>query len=335
LSKQNIALNYLSSGVNIDAGNELVKRIQPLAQLTARSGVLGSIGNFSGLFELPINRYREPVLVASTDGVGTKLKLAPLDTVGIDLVAMCVNDIITCGAEPLFFLDYYATGLLKIDDAEQVIRGIVTGCKLANCALIGGETAEMPGMYAVSDYDIAGFTVGIVEKSAILGTRRVKVGDALIGIASSGPHSNGYSLIRKILELNVVPNEIMREIVAPTRIYVKSILELLSSVEIHAIAHITGGGITENLPRILPTNTTASINLATWNLPNVFNWLQMKGNISQEEMLRVFNCGVGMIIAIPENEVDIAIQKLQCNEETAWRIGQVEASTGNSSIIYI
>lgn len=338
-----VTLNYHTAGVNIDAGDELVERITPITKLTTRPGVLGGIGGFGGCFELPINRYREPVLVSGTDGVGTKLKLAPLDTIGIDLVAMCVNDILTCGAEPLFFLDYYATGKLNIDDAENVIRGIASGCQQAGCALIGGETAEMPGVYALNDYDIAGFTVGIVEKSAMLGAHKVKVGDALIGIASSGPHSNGYSLIRKILEINnlslehkLLDNEIKQAIIAPTYIYVKPILNLLANniVSIHAMAHITGGGITENLPRILPTNTTAIINLNTWKYPSVFQWLQTMGNISESEMLRVFNCGVGMILAVAYNEVETAINQLQCMGQPAWRIGEVITAMDNLPLLY-
>jgi len=335
LLNKNSSLNYKNAGVDIDAGDELVKRIKPLAQLTVRPEVLSAVGGFGALFEIPVERYRQPVLVSGTDGVGTKLKLAPLDTIGIDLVAMCVNDILTCGAEPLFFLDYYATGKLEITAAERVVQGITAGCQLAGCALIGGETAEMPGLYATNDYDIAGFAVGIVEKTAILGANRVCVGDTLIGIASSGPHSNGYSLIRKILECNEASNEMQQAIISPTRIYVKSILKLLQTIEIHAIAHITGGGITENLPRILPASTQAIIDLNSWKYPKVFEWLQLTGNINNSEMLRVFNCGVGMILALPQIQANIAIQQLSEMGENAWIIGKVESSIENLPVTYI
>lgn len=335
-------LTYNDAGVNIDAGNQLIKLIAPLAMASKRTEVLAGIGGFSGLFELPIQRYHQPVLVSSTDGVGTKLKLAPLHTIGIDLVAMCVNDIITCGAEPLFFLDYYATGKLNVNAAEQVIKSIADGCQQAGCTLIGGETAEMPGVYATGEYDIAGFTVGIVEKSAILGSHRICVGDELIGIASSGPHSNGYSLIRKILEYHNVQSSqttldtaILNALIAPTRIYVKPLLNLMQKVEIHALAHITGGGITENLPRILPPNTQAIINLNAWTRPTIFNWLQTNGNINEEEMLRVFNCGIGMILAIPASQTNTAITQLTQLGEIAFHIGKIESTTNTPTVLYL
>lgn len=339
---KNHNLSYRDAGVDIDAGDALVKRITPLAKTTARAEILGGIGGFGGLFELPIERYRQPVLVSSTDGVGTKIKLAPLNTIGIDLVAMCVNDIVTSGAEPLFFLDYYATGKLNVTNAELVIKSIAEGCQQAGCTLIGGETAEMPGVYADNDYDIAGFAVGIVEKPAILGPHRVNIGDALIGIASSGPHSNGYSLIRKILNLNsnsysqtIAPDAaILNALTAPTRIYVKPLLNLMQTIEIHALAHITGGGITENLPRILPQDTQAIINLKAWNRPAIFNWLQTNGNIAEAEMLRVFNCGIGMIVAVPKDQTNIAITQLTQLGELAFHIGQIDSAIGAPTVKY-
>lgn len=338
-------LSYSDAGVNIDAGEALVKRITPMAQRTTRPGVLGGLGGFGGLFELPINRYKQPVLVSGTDGVGTKLKLAQRlarhDTIGIDLVAMCVNDILVSGAEPLFFLDYYATGQLNVTEAAEVIQGIANGCEQAGCALIGGETAEMPGLYANGDYDLAGFAVGLVEKSAILGAARVQVGDALIGIAASGPHSNGYSLIRKVLEISAADltqdldgRSLGDALLTPTRIYVKPILAMLKNLEIHALAHITGGGLTENVPRILPPATHALIDLSTWQLPPVFQWLQNTGNIAEAELLRTFNCGVGMVLVIPEQQAAHAINSLQNQGEQSWRLGTVEAASGVASVVF-
>ena len=331
------ALNYRAAGVDIDAGNELVKRIKPLVQATQaqRPGVLGHLGGFGGLFELPLDRYQHPVLVSGTDGVGTKLILAldsgKHDSIGIDLVAMCVNDIVVCGAEPLFFLDYYATGKLDIETANSVIASIATGCQQAGAALIGGETAEMPGMYQGGDYDLAGFAVGIVEKANIIDGRTVQPGDALIGIASSGPHSNGYSLIRKILDLNKITltdsftdSTYQDILLAPTRIYVKPLLELFEQVEVKALAHITGGGLSENLPRVLPNTVCAVVDSKTWIRPPIFDWLQQQGGIEDKEMWRTFNCGIGMAICVAQQDVDTALENLRESGETAWQIGTVK-----------
>ena len=328
------ALSYAQAGVDIDAGNTLVERIKPIVKGTFRPGVMTGLGGFGALFELPLDRYREPVLVSGTDGVGTKLKLAMQlgrhDTIGIDLVAMCVNDIVVAGAEPLFFLDYYATGKLDVETATDVVRGIARGCELAGCALTGGETAEMPGMYAEGDYDLAGFSVGIVEKTRILQPDRVGVGDVLLGLASSGPHSNGYSLIRKVLEVSGAPldqalgdTQLGDALMAPTRIYVKSLLALLDRVEVHALAHITGGGLTENLPRVLPRHSCAQIRRDSWQLPAVFDWLQTAGGIADAEMLRTFNCGIGMVVCVPAATADEAEGILQDQGETVFRIGEI------------
>jgi phosphoribosylformylglycinamidine cyclo-ligase len=337
MKKSKPSLNYKAAGVNISTGDELVNRIKPIAARTQHSGVLAGLGGFGALFELPFSRYRQPVLVSSTDGVGTKLKLATTmkkhDTVGIDLVAMSVNDVIVQGAKPLFFLDYFATGHLNLKIAEAVMRGIGKGCEQAGTALVGGETAEMPGMYSGEDYDLAGFCVGIVEKKKIIDGSKVKVGDVLIGIASSGPHSNGYSLIRKILAANgfdltmSFENSTLGEaLLAPTRIYVKPILQLLKQIKVHALAHITGGGLTENLPRVLPNNTKAIINKNSWQRPAIFGWLQRHGNVADQEMYRTFNCGIGMIACVAKSDVSKAIQILTKAGETAWPIGIVEAS---------
>ncbi len=346
MSKQNQeSLNYKNAGVDIEAGNDLVERIKPIAAKTRRPGVMAGLGGFGSLFELPLDRYKNPILVSGTDGVGTKLKLAIElgihNTVGIDLVAMCVNDIIVLGAEPLFFLDYYATGKLEVETATSVIAGIGQGCELSGAALVGGETAEMPGMYTGGDFDLAGFCVGIVEKDNILDGSKVKAGDKLIGIASSGPHSNGYSLIRKILEtsnasldqsLNGKP--LGQALLEPTKIYVKSLLELLKIVPVHALAHITGGGLTENLPRVLPEGLDASINLNTWEFPEIFKWLQEKGNISQADMLTTFNCGIGMIVCVDaENEAE-TMAILAQHGETAFAVGEIVPSSGNPKVVY-
>lgn len=338
-------VNYKDAGVDINAGSKLVKKIKPLAKLTNRLGVMSSIGSFNGLFELPINRYRNPVLVSSTDGVGTKLKLA-IDSnihhsIGIDLVAMCANDIIVCGAEPLFFLDYYATGKLNTEQAETVIAGITEGCKQAGCALVGGESAEMPGMYHAEEYDLAGFCVGIVEKNQIIGPDRVNNGDKIIALSSSGLHSNGYSLLRKILSDNSIPLNIpftksqsLREILLqPTKIYVRNILKLLAQFDVHAIAHITGGGLTENIPRVLPSNTTAMIDLKTWEIPGIFQWLSKQGNIEIFEMLRTFNCGVGMIIIVNSYDSGSIIKYLQATGEYAWEIGFIRPMDTNKLVL--
>jgi phosphoribosylformylglycinamidine cyclo-ligase len=330
------SLRYRDAGVDIDAGEQLVRRIGPAVQMTHRPGVLSGLGGFGGLFELPTG-YREPVLVSGTDGVGTKLKLAielaQHDSIGIDLVAMCANDIVVCGAEPLYFLDYYATSALEVEVATEVVNGIAEGCRQAGCALIGGETAEMPGLYRPGDYDLAGFCVGIVEKSAILTGERVGIGDALIALASSGPHSNGYSLIRKVLERTrtslaeaFAGATLGQSLLAPTRLYVKPVLELIKTADVHALAHITGGGITDNLPRVLPPGTQAVIDLDSWSLPPIFGWLREQGHVADSEMLRTFNCGVGMIACVPAAQAEHVCAKLTALGERAWVIGAVEAS---------
>jgi len=347
LSTQNQeSLNYKSAGVDIAAGNELVERIKPIAARTRTAGVMAGLGGFGSMFELPLDRYQNPILVSGTDGVGTKLKLA-IDlgihnTVGIDLVAMCVNDIIVQGAEPLFFLDYFATGKLDVDTAASVIAGIGKGCELAGAALVGGETAEMPGMYAEGEYDLAGFCVGIVEKSKVLDGSKVKAGDKLIGIASSGPHSNGYSLIRKIIARG---NSALTDsfngktlgvaLLEPTRIYVKSLLSLLDKVPVHAFAHITGGGLTENLPRVLPTGINAYIDLSSWTFPNIFLWLQEEGNVSQADMLTTFNCGIGMIVCVAAEDEIATLETLQSLGETVFVIGELIESEGKPEVNYI
>ncbi len=335
-----IHLSYLDAGVDINAGNQLVDRIKPYTKRTKRTGVVSELGGFCALFELPLHRYNQPVLVSSTDGVGTKLKLAielkMHNTIGIDLVAMCVNDVLAVGAEPLFFLDYFSTGKLDVEIATEVIKGIADGCEQAGIALIGGETAEMPGIYQKGDYDLAGFCVGIVEKTRIIDTNMVHIGDVLLGLASSGPHSNGYSLIRKILEISgaqldqplIAGTTIGTALLAPTRIYVKPILALLAQMEVCAIIHITGGGLIENPPRVLPTNTKAVINTTCWQQPAIFQWLQKQGRVTDSEMRRIFNCGIGLIICVPENAVDTALASLQAMGETAWRIGYIAEGVG-------
>jgi len=339
------SLSYRQAGVDIDAGNALVERIKPLVKKTFRPGVLTGIGGFGALFELPVADYREPVLVSGTDGVGTKLKLAMMldrhDTIGIDLVAMCVNDIVVAGAEPLFFLDYYATGRLSVEQATQVISGIARGCELAGCALTGGETAEMPGMYEGEEYDLAGFAVGIVEKSEILQGEKVRAGDLLLGLASSGPHSNGYSLIRKVIEVSGADlgaafggTTLGEALLAPTRIYVKPLLKLLREVEVHALAHITGGGLTENLPRVLPAGTAAHIDTSSWPRPPVFQWLQDAGNIEPMEMLRTFNSGIGMVVCLPPEAAEPATRLLESEGETVHVIGEIRSTEGEARVIY-
>ncbi len=329
-------LSYRDAGVDIDAGNRLVEAIKPLVRATHRPGVLGGLGGFAGLFELPTGRFRQPVLVSGTDGVGTKLRLAISsgrhDQIGIDLVAMCANDVIVAGAEPLFFLDYYATGQLSVDVATDVISGIAEGCQMAGMALIGGETAEMPGMYQGGDYDLAGFCVGICEKDRLLDGSRVRPGDILIGLGSSGPHSNGYSLIRKVLEVSgaapdmaFADSTLIDHLLRPTRIYVKPLLALLEALPVGAMAHITGGGLPENLPRVLPAGLGAEIRLETWRRPAVFDWLQAAGNIDQQELLRTFNCGIGMVVCIPEAHAADARRLLETHGETAFEIGRISA----------
>lgn len=339
------SLSYKDSGVDIAAGNELVERIKPAIKSTHREGCVGSIGGFGGLFELPLERYKKPLLVSGTDGVGTKLKLAIdlqlYDTIGIDLVAMCANDIAVMGAEALYFLDYYATGKLSLDVATQVISGIAEGCKQAGCALIGGETAEMPGMYQADDFDLAGFCVGIVDKDRIIDGSQVCAGETLIAIGSSGIHSNGYSLVRKVidhvkadLQSPCGDTTLAQALIAPTRIYTKTILELTKHINISAIAHITGGGLLENIPRVLPNHTQANIERSSWQLPAVFEWLQESGNIKDEEMFRTFNCGVGMVLSIKPEDADTAIQQLEASGETAWVIGSISTSDdANPSVV--
>jgi phosphoribosylformylglycinamidine cyclo-ligase len=340
------ALNYRDAGVDIDAGERLVDRIKPIAARTRRAGLLGAIGGFGALFEIPMDRYRQPVLVSGTDGVGTKLKLAMQlgkhDTIGIDLVAMCVNDIIVAGAEPLFFLDYYATGKLEVEVAAAVVSGIGRGCELAGAALVGGETAEMPGMYHGEDYDLAGFCVGVVEKERIIDGSRVQAGDVLLGLASSGPHSNGYSLIRKVIEVSNADlnrdfhgRSLGDTLLEPTRIYVKSLLALIAELPVSALAHITGGGIVENLPRVLPADAKAVIHTASWRRPPVFDWLQSNGNIAAAEMYRTFNCGVGMIVCVRAEHADHALQVLRQQGETAWRLGEVMARDGAEDQVFL
>ncbi len=339
------SLTYKSAGVDIEAGHTLVERIKPIAAKTRTAGVMSGLGGFGSMFELPLDRYNQPVLVSGTDGVGTKLKLAidlnQHNTVGIDLVGMCVNDIIVQGAESLFFLDYFATGKLDVDTAAAVIEGIGKGCELAGAALVGGETAEMPGMYADGEYDLAGFCVGIVEKEAIIDGSKVSAGNKLIGIASSGPHSNGYSLIRKIIERSNIPltdllagKPLAEHLLEPTRIYVKPLLQLINKVPVHAMAHITGGGITENLPRVLPDDLSASINLNAWDFPAIFQWLQAQGNVTQADMLTTFNCGVGMIVCVAAEDEANTITILNELGEQAFTIGDIINTPDKKQVVY-
>ena len=321
-------LSYRDSGVDIDAGDALVEAIKPFAKRTLRPEILAGIGGFGALVEVS-KKYREPVLVAGTDGVGTKLKLAFAldrhDTIGIDLVAMSVNDILVQGAEPLFFLDYFVCERLDVRVATEVVKGIARGCELAGCSLIGGETAEHPNAFPKGEYDLAGFAVGIVEKSRVIDGRSIRPGDALLGLASSGAHSNGYSLIRRILEREKADPATMDALMAPTRIYVKPVLKLLESVAVKGLAHITGGGITGNVPRMLPEGTQAAIRRGSWQRPGLFDWLQQKGNVAEDEMHRVFNCGIGMVLAVAPEDVEPAVAILRNAGETVYRIGAVEA----------
>lgn len=343
-NSQTSSLSYRDAGVDIEAGNALVDRIKPLAAKTKRPGVMAGLGGFGSLFELPLDRYKNPVLVSGTDGVGTKLRLAIEsgihNTIGIDLVAMCANDIAVLGAEPLFFLDYYATGKLDVDIATDVVAGIAEGCLQSGAALVGGETAEMPSMYEDGDYDLAGFCVGIVEKDQVIDGSKVAAGDAIIGIASSGPHSNGYSLIRKILERSGADlNDAFdgatlgEKLLAPTRIYVKSLLQLTEKVDIHALSHITGGGLLENIPRVLPDGVVAVVNANSWQRPAVFDWLQQHGNVVDREMYRTFNNGIGMIVVVPAEQADETVNTLIGLGETAMHIGHIEASDDSERVI--
>ena len=340
------SLTYKDAGVDIDAGNALVERIKDVTRKTRRPEVMSGLGGFGALCKLP-SGYKTPVLVSSTDGVGTKLRLAldlgKHDTIGIDLVAMCVNDLVVCGAEPLFFLDYYATGHLNVDIAADVISGIAEGCLQAGCSLVGGETAEMPGMYEGEDYDLAGFCVGVVEEAEIIDGKSVRIGDTLIGIAASGPHSNGYSLIRKILEVSgadplttMVGDQTLADaLMAPTRIYVKILLDLLRNCPVHAIAHITGGGLLENIPRVLPDGARAALDANSWSLPPVFQWLQQQGNVDTTEMHRTFNCGIGMVISVPADETENALGLLNRAGESAYVIGVIEKEVSGEPRVVI
>jgi phosphoribosylformylglycinamidine cyclo-ligase len=334
-------LSYRDAGVDIDAGDELVERIKPFARRTMRPEVLGGIGGFGALVEIS-KKFREPVLVSGTDGVGTKLRLAFTlkrhDTVGIDLVAMSVNDILVQGAEPLFFLDYFACGRLRVDDAANVIKGVARGCELAGCALIGGETAEMPDMYPDGEYDLAGFAVGVVEKSAIINGRSIAPGDALLGLASSGAHSNGYSLVRKVLaranpdlSADFHGRPFADVLMEPTRIYVKPLLALMQALPVKGMAHITGGGLVENVPRVLPAGTRARMHRDAWPRPPLFDWLQREGGVADAEMHRVFNCGIGMVVVVAAADADRAMRMLEAAGEQVFRIGDIEAHPDGAS----
>ena len=331
------SLTYKDSGVDITKGNQLIEKIKPIAKSTLRPGVLGGLGGFGAMFEIPLEKYKNPVLISGTDGVGTKLKVAEMldkhDTIGIDLVAMCVNDLIVQGAEPLFFLDYYATGSLNPEIATSVIEGIGEGCRQSGCSLIGGETAEMPGMYNGEEYDLAGFCVGIVDKNQVIDGSKVNEGDHIVALGSSGPHSNGYSLIRKVLEKSTPSAEQLNSLIEPTRIYVKSILSLANTLTVHAISHITGGGLLENIPRVLPDHLSAKLNSNSWSQPEIFKWLQKEGNIDTHEMYRVLNCGVGMVVIISKESSSQAIEHLSACGENAWLIGEVVHSKGEQVII--
>lgn len=336
-------LTYRDAGVDIDAGDELVERIKPLVKRATRPEVLAGIGGFGALVELPLERWKRPVLVSGTDGVGTKLRLA-IDTgrhdgIGIDLVGMCVNDVAVQGAEPLFFLDYYATGKLDVGVAERVVAGIVEGCRQAGCALVGGETAEMPGMYHGGDYDLAGFCVGVVEKDQIIDGSKVASGDVVIGMASSGPHSNGYSLIRKLIEVTganasttIAGESLFEQLLMPTRIYVKSMLQLAQQIDVHGFAHITGGGLTDNIPRVLPEGCGVTLQRGSWHRGPVWDWLQRSGDIADDEMHRTFNCGIGMVAIVARSQADAALELLRTAGETASIIGEVRAGHGDVTI---
>ena len=335
-------LTYADAGVDIDAGNTLVERIKPAAKRTSRSGVMAGLGGFGALFDLKDAGYKDPILVAATDGVGTKLRIAidtgNVDTIGIDLVAMCVNDLVCQGAEPLFFLDYFATGKLELEEATRIINGIAKGCELSGCALIGGETAEMPGMYHKGDFDLAGFAVGAMERGQVL-PRGVVAGDVLLGLASDGVHSNGYSLVRRIVEVSglawadkapFAEETLGAALLAPTRLYVKSALAAVNAGGVHALAHITGGGLTENLPRVLPTGMGAQIELNAWDLPPVFKWLAATGGMAQAELLKTFNAGVGMVLSVSADEAEALTVVLRDAGETVYTLGSVVEGEGVS-----
>lgn len=337
-------VSYRDAGVDIDAGNELIEHIKPFVRATMRPGVLTDIGGFGGLFGIDTEQFPDPVLVSGTDGVGTKLKLAfemqKHDTIGIDLVAMCVNDIIVQGAEPLFFLDYFATGRLAQEQAKTVIRGIAEGCRQSDCALLGGETAEMPGMYGEGEYDLAGFAVGVANRDRLIDGSRISCGDNIIGLAASGPHSNGYSLIRKILEIGnhdlrtpFGSKSLGETLLAPTRLYIKPLLGLFNRIEVHGLAHITGGGLTENLPRIMPNNMVARISQGSWQWPEIFTWLRKQGNIKTDEMYRTFNCGIGMCVIVDNEQAETAVNILRDYGETADIIGIIAAGSERQAAV--
>jgi phosphoribosylformylglycinamidine cyclo-ligase len=345
VADSNSGLTYRDAGVDIDAGESLVDAIKPIAKATRRPGCMDDLGGFGAMFQIPPG-YKEPVLVSGTDGVGTKLRLAIdsgiHDTIGIDLVAMCANDILVQGAEPLFFLDYFATGKLDISTAASIVSGIGDGCKLAGAALIGGETAEMPGMYADGDYDLAGFCVGAVEKSDIIDGSYVSEGDVLIAVSSSGPHSNGYSLIRKVIEVSNADlaqpfgdTTLARALLEPTRIYVKPILNLLKSVQLHALAHITGGGLSGNICRVIPDGLCAVVERASWDFPDVFEWIQKNGNIADDEMLNTFNCGMGMVLVVAATDAPAVVENLEAQGEKVWLAGRIEKTEPGSERVRI
>ena len=336
-------LSYRDAGVDIDRGQDLVARIRRIAHDTPREGVIAGLGGFGALFEPPLRHYRNPVLVSGTDGVGTKIKLAIAHsrhhTIGIDLVAMCVNDVVTLGAEPMFFLDYFATGRLDVDIAERVVAGIGRGCVIAGTALVGGETAEMPGMYADGDYDLAGFCVGIVERGSIVDGARVAPGDRVVAIGSSGPHSNGYSLIRRVidasgddLDRDVDGSRLVDALLAPTRIYAASVLPLIRAGDVHAVAHVTGGGIVENVPRVLPAGTRAVIDASSWRRPAVFDWIRDAGDIAEDEMWRTFNCGVGMLLVTSGGAAPALVEALEASGERAWIAGRIDEGAGTPEV---
>ena len=347
MSADQEALSYRAAGVDIDAGNEVVERIKPLVARTFRPGVMAGLGGFGALFDLA-GRYREPVLVSGTDGVGTKLKLAQIlsrhDTIGIDLVGMCVNDVLVQGAESLFFLDYFATGKLDVETTVAVVGGIAKGCELAGCALIGGETAEMPDMYPAGEYDLAGFCVGAVEKTALIDGTQIEAGDAIIGIASSGAHSNGYSLIRRIIaragidvanggfDLDLGGTSLADALLAPTTIYVKPILSLLKQQSVHGMAHITGGGLKENIIRVVPQTLGITLDTSAWKRPPVFDWLQREGKVAREEMWRTFNCGIGYALIVPREQTGLTLDTLETLGLTAWSIGAVENARADARV---
>lgn len=344
MTSSNVSLSYRDAGVDIDAGDALVEAIKPFAKRTTREGVLAGIGGFGALFEIG-KKFKEPVLVSGTDGVGTKLKLAfhlnRHDTIGIDLVAMSVNDILVQGAEPLFFLDYFACGKLNVATATDVVKGVARGCELSGCALIGGETAEMPSMYPDGEYDLAGFAVGAVEKSKIIDGTKIAPGDVILGLASSGIHSNGYSLVRKIIEVaqpdlnaDFHGRSLADALLEPTRIYVKPLLALMESMPVHGLVHITGGGLLDNVPRVLQDHLTAEIQQSSWTLPPLFQWLQQHGGVADNEMHRVFNCGIGMVVIVSKENADAALAQLQAAGETVYRIGEIrERQDGEAQTI--